>query len=260
MTQAFLTRVKLKRDPAIAALGAVLLPDDDDRRLDVNHRLVWSLFADDAEATRDFLWREEAPGRLILLSRRPPPMASPVLDVIDSQAFDAAPAANARLAFALRANPTIALARHGAKKNGKRQSGQPVDVVMHALHATPGRRGPDGTLREPLKRGEGRAFVRDALLGWSEAEGADPRRPALDWLERQGAAKGFAIDRAATSVRAYRRARTSRGPGKPPAVFGVVDFEGVLTVRDAETFRASLLAGFGRAKAFGCGLMLVAWA
>ncbi len=74
-----------------------------------------------------------------------------------------------------------------------------------AQHATPGRRG-------PLTRGEGRAFARDALLGWSEAEGADPRRPALDWLERQGAAKGFTLDRALTRVLAYRRASLPRRP------------------------------------------------
>lgn len=258
MTSAFLTRVRLRRDPALAALGEVLLPDDDSRRLDVNHRLVWSMFAGEPDAPRDFLWREEAPGRLIVLSLRPPPAASPILEVIASKPFGALPEKGARLAFALRANATVSLARHGTKKNGKRLSGKPVDVVMHALRATPGRRGPDGRMSAPLAPGKGRAFVRDALLGWSEAQDADPRRPALDWLERQGAAKGFALDRAATKVVAYRRATLARGEGKPPAAFGVVDFEGVLTVEDPDAFRAASLAGFGRARAFGCGLMLIA--
>ena len=38
----------------------------------------------------------------------------------------------------------------------------------------------------------------------------------------------------------------------------IVEFEGVLTVTDPQRFLISLGRGFGRAKAYGCGLMLIA--
>jgi CRISPR system Cascade subunit CasE len=40
-------------------------------------------------------------------------------------------------------------------------------------------------------------------------------------------------------------------------VFGVLDISGVLEVRDPARFLARLIQGFGRARAFGCGLMLI---
>lgn len=38
---------------------------------------------------------------------------------------------------------------------------------------------------------------------------------------------------------------------------GVLDFDGVIDVVDPERFREAIGEGFGRAKAFGCGLMLL---
>lgn len=256
----YLTRAALRRDADLATLAPMLIPDDDEARIAAAHRLAWSLFAGDPARSRDFLWREEAPGRLILLSPRPPESGTRFFE-IETRPFAALPKPGERFAFALRANPTVSLAQKGMKANGKRRSGKPVDVVMHALHPTPGRRGPDGRMRIPLTPGEGRPFVRDALLGWLGGEdapaGVDPRRPALDWLARQGDAKGFDIDRAATGVMAYRSVALPRKREREPAVFGQVDFEGALTVTDAEAFGIALRAGFGRAKAFGCGLMLL---
>ena len=42
-----------------------------------------------------------------------------------------------------------------------------------------------------------------------------------------------------------------------PATFSVLDLEGVLEVIDPAMFLQHLSTGFGRAKAFGCGLMLI---
>ena len=60
----------------------------------------------------------------------------------------------------------------------------------------------------------------------------------------------------------YDQIRLSRGPdGKGPRqrplTFSVLDLEGELEVTDPALFLRSLAAGFGRAKAFGCGLMLI---
>ena len=45
--------------------------------------------------------------------------------------------------------------------------------------------------------------------------------------------------------------------GLAPIRFSVLDFTGVLEVRDPAAFLAAIARGFGRAKAFGCGLMLI---
>lgn len=251
-----LSRASLRADASVRALAPLLLPDDDDARVAAAHRFVWSLFADSADRTRDFLWREEKPGRYLVLSQRAPVDARDLFD-IETKPFVPAMAVGERLAFALRANPTV------AAPGGKGQRGRPVDVLMHALRDTPGRRGPDGRMLRPLEPGAGRAFVREAVLGWLDGADeetrakADPRRPALDWLARRGAVCGFDLDRDATRVIAYRRVALPRSRGRP-VVFGQVDYEGALTVRDPAAFRAALRDGFGRAKAFGCGLMLLA--
>jgi CRISPR system Cascade subunit CasE len=39
--------------------------------------------------------------------------------------------------------------------------------------------------------------------------------------------------------------------------YSTIDFQGVLNVTDSEKFQAVLFKGIGKAKAFGCGLMLV---
>ena len=73
-------------------------------------------------------------------------------------------------------------------------------------------------------------------------------------LPLQGTRSGFALEELA--VEDYRIARLKR-PGGGRASFGVLDLRGVLTVRDPKLFASALAAGFGRSKAFGCGLMLV---
>jgi CRISPR system Cascade subunit CasE len=40
-------------------------------------------------------------------------------------------------------------------------------------------------------------------------------------------------------------------------IFSTLTFQGVLTVQEPETFLATVLRGFGAAKAYGCGLMLI---
>lgn len=39
--------------------------------------------------------------------------------------------------------------------------------------------------------------------------------------------------------------------------FSIMDFSGVLEICDPEKFLRKLLIGFGKEKAFGCGLMLI---
>jgi CRISPR system Cascade subunit CasE len=219
----WLSRARLRQDAPIASLARLLVPDATGPRAAASHRLVWALFADGQERRRDFLWREEAPGRFMALSARPPANLDDLFD-LDSQEFAPVLAPGDRLGFTLRANPVIARSV-AAGQRGKRH-----DVVMDALYRVPtGERAPMRT---------------EAVLTAGRA-----------WLARQGAAHGFRPDEE-VAVDGYDTVVIPRESGSP-ARFGVVDFTGVLTVENPQLFLIALAAGFGRARAFGCGLMLI---
>jgi len=219
-----LSRITLRRDAPTQALAPLLLPADGQARMAASHHLVWALFSDGPERRRDFLWREEAPGRFLALSDRPP---NPLHDLFEIDSKDFAPALSAgdRLGFALRANPVVARKAEGAKR-GKRS-----DVVMDALHSVP--KGAERQQRRP-----------DAVITAGRA-----------WLVRLGERHGFQPDQDVT-VDGYETIRIPRS-GRDLIRFGRLDFEGTLTVTDPVIFLAALAKGFGRARAFGCGLMLI---
>jgi CRISPR system Cascade subunit CasE len=54
-----------------------------------------------------------------------------------------------------------------------------------------------------------------------------------------------------------RRMMPVRGRRHGGAMLGIAELEGQLDVTDPDAFAAKVAAGFGRAKAFGCGLMLL---
>jgi CRISPR system Cascade subunit CasE len=84
------------------------------------------------------------------------------------------------------------------------------------------------------------------------------------WLLRQGERYGFRLPLPdAVRVDGYDQIRLSRSASGPRGRSGtavqlsVLDFDGILEVLDPETFLSALYRGFGKAKAFGCGLMLI---
>lgn len=216
----YLSRLTLSRTPAAAALDALLNPEDKDARLDAHHRLLWSLFTDGPDRRRDFLWRDEGKGVFLTLSARPP-QANDLFEAPQVQDFAPALAPGDRLAFALRVNATRD--RAGAGR---------VDVVMDALHALPP---------------EDRAGARMAL---AQREGAA-------WLAGQGARSGFRLIRVEVGDYATVTLPGYRGTRKGQPQFGILEMTGLLEVTDPAALVARLGQGFGRAKAFGCGLMLV---
>ena len=223
-----LVRARLRRDASLAALAPLLLPEGTGAGAGAAHRLVWSLFADGPERRRDFLWREEGQGRFLILAAREPQDPHGLFD-LECKEFAPALARGDRLGFLLRANPTVQpAAPRGAKDRPPRS-----DVVMHALHGLPA--------------GAPRAEARPEAVV----------RAGTAWLERQGAAKGFALEPEQLRVEGYETWRIPRGPGRPPIRYGTLDFAGVLRVEDPARFVAALREGFGRARAFGCGLMLI---
>lgn len=243
----YLSRVRLRRDVPAAALRAVLAPDGAAERAATTHRLVWTLFADAPDRERDFLWREADPGSFYCLSSRPPEDRHGLFEIDEPVSFDPRLSAGDRLGFALRVNATVS--RGGKPGSGGQAAvrGKPCDIVMDALH-----RAPEGS----------RADARRRLLV----------PVAHAWLARQGEKHGFCLPplppaRTASdpddvgdgsfSVRGYRVLAIDRGRKVGQLRAGVLDIEGVLEVGDPALFVEAVRHGFGRAKAFGCGLMLV---
>lgn len=214
----YLSRLTLSRRPEISTLGGLIDPNGP-QRLDAHHKLIWSAFSGDPDAPRDFLWRADSHGKFLVLSPRPP-QPSPLFEPPEVRDFAPDLRQGDRLNIALRANATKSRTIDGRKKR--------VDVVMDALPP----RGPDRV----AQRLEIAATV------------------ARDWLLAQGGRHGF--DLTALAVEDYSVPRFRKGP-KAYVTFGVLDLTGQITVREPEEFLTALAQGFGRAKAFGCGLMLI---
>ena len=197
------------------------------------HQLLWTLFADTSEGERPFLFRQEMeeaangksqglPRFYVYSPRRPEAVAG-----LDVQCKPFAPqlAKGERLAFRLRANPTV------AKSAGEGQRSHRADVLMNA--------------RKPFSPGErtSQACV-DAM-----------ETAAREWLASRAPSWGFHLP-VEPEVGAYRQHALPKDKGRSIR-FSSVDYEGLLEVTDPRRLIETLAHGVGRAKAFGCGLMLL---
>ncbi len=226
----YLSRLRIARNPQVAALAQLLNPEHAGRRMDAHHRLLWSAFSGDADAPRDFLWRDEGRGNFLVLSARPP-VASPFFEEADTRPFAPELQVGDRLAFLLRANATRT-EDTGLLSAGGKPRKRHIDLVMDALRTTPqGKRAP----------------VR--------MEAA--QRAATDWLTLQGEQHGFQLKDVSVHDYSVRALPSRGGPRKDQPQLGVLELSGHLTVTDPMAFVSQLERGFGRAKAFGCGLMLI---
>jgi len=238
----FLTRARLRRDAPAAAIRELLVPRGESDRVAAGHRVVWTLFGDAPDRTRDFLWREAEPGLYYFLSERAPEDRHGLFEIETPKPFAPVLATGDRLSFSLRANATV------ARGGGPGKRGKPCDVVMDALYRVP-----------KGERAEARTEAVDAAgRAWLEKQGAKsgfaiPLRPRA--AEAEGEDDGEGSPGCAVSVMGYRTLRLGRAGA--PARLGILDIEGVLEVCDPAAFVASIARGFGRAKAFGCGLMLI---
>ncbi len=244
----YLSRLRLSEKPSVKALDQLLNPEASGSRRDAHHRLLWTVFADDPERERDFLWREERPREFLTLSAREP-VQSDLFEEIQTTEFAPKLAAGDRLSFKLRVNATRTVKSDEPAPNGKPKR-KHLDLVMNKLHAIPG-----APPEHKLAMGERSERARHRMTFAQEV--------AEEWLRRKGEEAGFELGR--VEVEDYSVAAlppSPKGPfgrkarkGQPQ--FGVMDLQGALKVVDPALFVAQLSKGFGRAKAFGCGLMLI---
>lgn len=232
MTELHLTRARLRTTPGdtLSAIAPLLIPDDATKRASHSHHIVWLLFQDVPNTARDFLWRDEGAGKYMILSHRPP-VDPHGLFALQTKPFQPELAAGDRLSFVLRANPVVASKPAlGAAPGAPRMRGKKVDVVMNALHELP-----------PTER----AQKRDDIA----------RVTGTAWLAAQGIKAGFELS-GLPVVDGYTQVPVERRRGRP-AGFSVLEFGGIITVSDPSLFLNKLAKGFGSAKAFGNGLMLI---
>lgn len=226
----YLSRLTLSRAPTLDALKRLIDPNERGRATDAHHRLLWSAFAGDPNAERDFLWRAEGNGRFFVLSRRRP-ADSPFFDPPEVKEFTPALAVGDRLDFVLRANATRTRKTGQMAASGKERR-KHDDVVMHAIRDLP--------------KGER-----------AEARIAAATEAARIWLQGQGERGGFHVQTADVADYSVVALPDHRGPRKGQPQFGVLDMSGTLRVDDPALFLERIAQGFGRAKAFGHGLMMI---
>lgn len=191
------------------------------------HQLLWRLFTHHEK--RKFLFRQElTPSGSVsfyILSEEKP-IANEKLFLLQSKKFNPRLYSGQKLGFKLRANPTICI----TNKNGKQQR---HDVMMHAKKQFES----SGVKGEDLNK-----VVTQAAQSWL----ANQKR-----LEGWGISLEFLPD-----IEAYTQHKSKKKNGHH-IEFSSVDFQGVLSVEEPEKFLLQYLQGFGRSKAFGCGLMLI---
>ncbi|ECK4906352.1 type I-E CRISPR-associated protein Cas6/Cse3/CasE [Salmonella enterica] len=183
----------------------------------VMHQWLWELFPGGKE--RQFLYRrEELQGAFrFFVLSQERPAESAIFDV-QCRPFAPELSVGQILRFTLRANPTIC-------KAGKRH-----DLLMEAKRQV--KTQPDS---------------RDI---WTYQQQA-----ALEWLSRQGEQNGFSLSEA--SVDAYRQQQIRREKSRQMIQFSSVDYAGVLVVNNPVLFLQRLVQGYGKSRAFGCGMMLI---
>lgn len=188
-----------------------------------DHAVVWRLFPGDGLA-RDFVFRVGAHRnddtlQYYIVSRRKPVEVSEEIRA-EVKPYRPRFSAGEKLAFSLRANPTVSRGVGGTRS--KRH-----DVLMDA------------------KKGKSGSGVQEAV--------ADA---AAGWLIDRGTSVGLRFDPDLLRFDRYQQHVSARRGGAALR-FSSLDFDGMAVVADPELLTAALFNGVGHSKGFGCGLLMV---
>lgn len=241
----YFTRATLRTGSAdLMPLLDTLLSGGEPSR-DTTHRLLWTLMpeamqadgkpAGDGGDRAAFLWARapERDGRPAWYVLGPGPRAESAFFDIDSKPWAPALSVGDQLGFSLSVHATVD--RMHEPQHG-RAGRHRVDVVMDAIHRA-----------EQAGQTEARAALR-------RTAGAEA---LAHWWQAQGERHGFAAEGTELVDYGMEPLGRRRGRGQRLTEIGVARLAGTLTVTDPEVFTRKLAIGFGRAKAFGHGLLLV---
>jgi CRISPR system Cascade subunit CasE len=195
------------------------------------HRLLWNLFADAPDRTRDFLFREQdEPYTFLTVSRRQPEDTTGWWSI---QIKPYAPKLQAgdAVAFSLRVNAVVK-----RNENGKQRR---FDIVQ------------DACLRMKELNQNAQMPTRAEI-----AQEAGTR-----WLLARQQALGLSIEPAAILVEGCKVERfvkrATRDTRSGVISLGIMDLQGTAEVKDPQLLLQALFQGVGPAKGFGCGLLLI---
>lgn len=190
-----------------------------------HHQWLWKCFDENENgqlSRADFIFRHDVLSNIpviYLLSERKP--AESVKDwKISVNEFTGSANEGDLVQFSLRANPTVAITVDGKQTRH--------DVLMHAKFQC---RGADNT---------------DVLAAVDDA--------AKGWLVNREEMLGVQFISESVEFSNYKQHKISK---ERNISISSLDYSGLLRVKDADVFNKKLCKGIGRAKAFGCGLMLV---
>lgn len=205
------------------------------------HALLWEMFADDTINERDYLYRvDESSGAPVVyaLSARPPICERTIWDV-ETKPFEPKIHAGQTLSFSLRINPVVTRStpREDGEEGGKRHCVcHRHDVVMD------------------MKR-----KMREAGSDPSFSQAEIVQETGAAWLLQRAEKAGFSCNHGSIIAGGYRQLRfIQRKKGKNnPVSISVLDISGHLQVTEPDVFLSAIKKGFGPAKGFGCGLMMI---
>ena len=220
----FISKVSLKPGPELFEL----LKQDDPNNSYVSHQILWNLFPNDGYMKRDFLFykieKAELP-QYLMVSKYAPLAIGGVF--VDSKPYTPCLEDGQKLAFSITANPVVSKKTEGRVRSVKH------DVWMDAK-----------------KKAQNRGVDKTSIF--QACEDASKR-----WLIEQGGSRGFIVNNNDFIIDGYIQNRIYKKKNGKVIRFSSIHYEGVLKVTDTEKFLSTLYKGLGRAKAFGCGLMLV---
>lgn len=242
------------------------------------HQLLWSLFPN--QKSRQFLFRQEVENEQIKKSSKisgkpiyyilsaPKPIDSTSLFSVETKPFSPKLEKGDLLSFRLRANPVVSKKEAG-KKNSKQH-----DVVMNAKHEllkslckeqSLDSSGKYSELVNRINSAEG-INVLEALKSLElpadlvKAKKLVADRAMKKWLCDKLSKAGVSLvnnERNFEELKAVGYRWNALPEKSKKAGFSSVDYEGIMQVQEPSLFIEQLEKGFGRAKAIGCGLMLI---
>jgi CRISPR system Cascade subunit CasE len=227
----YFSLIRLRRD--VSPKDIVSLGQGDGYQL---HKLVWDMFSDGPDRTRDFLYRYESVKdwpTFYTVSARKPEDSSGLWEVLP-KTYTPNLAKGANLSFSLRVNPI-------RSKRDENDHQHRHDVVMEAKN---------------------QVGFKDLLQDKRPHVATLVQETGLIWLKSREDKYGFFVkdnkDNPTVRADSYRQHKMFKGNRARPITFSSLDFNGVLNVTDPEKFiNECLYKGIGPAKAFGCGLMMV---
>ena len=196
------------------------------------HQILWRFFEFDLNARRDFLYRQVIEnGRIkyYLLSERQPVQNLDMWLIDPPKKYSPRLETGQSFSFMLRANPVVTV----VTQKGKRQR---HDIVMHHKIKIDYKHLPKNE-RPPLPQ-----IVHES---------------GITWLSEKAEKNGFCFSPESVISDGYKQHSSYSKSREKSIRYSTVDFQGVLTVTAPELFRKALYSGIGKAKAFGCGLMLI---